>query len=97
MWNLKYNTSEIIYETETDSQTQRTDWWLPQGRGEWGREGLGVWDYQTQTTIYRMDKQQGYIVQHREIQPLFCNNFKWSLIYKNIESLCCTPETNIIL
>ena len=35
---LKYNTKEIIYETETDSQTQRTDLWLPRGKGvgeEW--------------------------------------------------------------
>lgn len=24
-----------------------------------GRAGLGVWDYQTQTIIYSMDKQQG--------------------------------------
>ena len=23
------------------------------------------------------------------------NNFKWSIIYKNIKSLCCTSETNI--
>ena len=23
MWNLKYDTNEIIYETETDSETQR--------------------------------------------------------------------------
>ena len=23
VWNLKYDTNEIIYETETDSQTQR--------------------------------------------------------------------------
>ena len=23
--------------------------------------------------------------------------FKWSIIYKNIELLCCTPETNTIL
>ena len=26
MWNLKYDTNEHIYETETDSQTWRTDW-----------------------------------------------------------------------
>ena len=26
--NLKYDTNELIYETETDSQTQRTDLWL---------------------------------------------------------------------
>ena len=47
--------------------------------------------------MYKINKQQIYIVQHREIQPLFYNNFKWSIIYKNIESLCCTPETNKIL
>ena len=40
MWNLKYDTNELIYETETDLQTQRTDWWLP-GVGE--RDGLEVW------------------------------------------------------
>lgn len=27
---------------------------------------------------------------------LFCNNFKWSTIYKSIESLCCTPKTHIV-
>ena len=32
MWNLKHDTNELIYETETDSQTQRTDMWLPRGR-----------------------------------------------------------------
>ena len=32
-----------------------------------------------------------------EPQSLFFNNFKWSISYKNCESLCCTPETNIIL
>ena len=32
VWNLKYDTNEHIYETETDSQTQRTDLWLPQAR-----------------------------------------------------------------
>ena len=44
--------------------------------------------------MHKISKQQGYIVQHRDMWPLFCNNFKWSIIYKNIESLCCTPETN---
>ena len=42
MWNLKYDTNEPIYKTETDSQTERTNPWLP--RGAWGRDGLGVWD-----------------------------------------------------
>ena len=33
MWNLKYDPNELIYETETDSQTYRSDLWLPRGRG----------------------------------------------------------------
>ena len=42
MWDLKHDTNELTYETETDSQTQRTDLWLPRGRG--GREGwIGIW------------------------------------------------------
>ena len=46
--------------------------------------------------MHKISKQQGYIVQHREIQPLFWNNFKWSIIYKTIESLCYTSDTNIV-
>ena len=42
MCNLKYGTNEPIYETETDSQTWRTDLWLPRRGGE--RDGVGVWD-----------------------------------------------------
>ena len=38
-----------------DSETQRTDVWVPRGR--W--TGVGVGDLQMQTSIYRMDKQQG--------------------------------------
>ena len=36
-WNLKHDTNELTYETETDSQTQRTDLLLP--RGIWVEEG----------------------------------------------------------
>ena len=45
--------------------------------------------------MYKIDKIQGCNVQHREY--IFYNNFIWSIIYKNIESLWGTPETNIIL
>ena len=34
MWNLKNNTNELIYKTETDSQTEETDFWLPKGKEE---------------------------------------------------------------
>ena len=39
MCHLKHDTNEPICKTETDSQTDRTDLWLPRRRG-----GLGVWD-----------------------------------------------------
>ena len=37
MWNLKYDTNELIYKTEIDSQTQKTYLWLPKRKG-WGGE-----------------------------------------------------------
>ena len=43
MWNLKRDTDELTYETETDSQTSRTDLWLPAG---WDVEGGGInWEF----------------------------------------------------
>ena len=47
---------------------------------------------QIQTTIYKIDKQQGPTVQHRELyEKIIC-------IYTCItESLHCTPETNTTL
>ena len=77
MWNLKYDTNDLIHETETDSQTQRTDLWLPRRRG-WQRDGLGLWDWQMQTIIYRMDKEQGpTIAQGTKMQyPVINHNGK---------------------
>ena len=39
MWNLKNNTNELIYKTEIDSQTQKTN---QRGKGE--RDTLAVWN-----------------------------------------------------
>ena len=43
VWNLKNNTNEYIYKTETDSQTYKTNMVI---KGErWaGRDKLGTWD-----------------------------------------------------
>ena len=58
--NLKHDTNEFIYETETDSQTQRTNLWLPGARGGRGGMdqgfGLGLYRYNIQIDrqiIYR--------------------------------------------
>ena len=37
IWNLKYSTNEPTYKIATDSQTWRTDFWMPRGM----REGQG--------------------------------------------------------
>ena len=35
--------NELMYKTETDPQTQKTNLWLPKGKGR-ERDKLGVWD-----------------------------------------------------
>ena len=42
MWNLKYDTTELIYKTERDSEAQRADLWLPRGRAKEGVEWESV-------------------------------------------------------
>ena len=54
-------------------QTCACQGWGVEGVWAQGREGLGVWDQQMQTIIYRIDKQQGSTVQHRELYSIFCN------------------------
>ena len=46
MWNLKKYTNELTSKTEIDSQTQKTNFWLPLGKWDWGvgRAKLGIWD-----------------------------------------------------
>ena len=49
---------DIIYKTEADSQTSKTNLWLPKGT-LWGRDGPGGWDWHVHTIVYRMDGQRG--------------------------------------
>ena len=44
MWNLKSknDTNELIYKTETDSQTYKTNLWLPKGKGEGVNYEFGI-------------------------------------------------------
>ena len=40
MWDLKYDTNEPIYKTETDLQTQKTNLHLPNWKGVGERRGI---------------------------------------------------------
>ena len=42
MWNPKYDTNELLYKTETDSETQKTNLCLQKNKGG-GRDTLGAW------------------------------------------------------
>ena len=63
MWNLNRNdANELTYKIERDSQTQRKNLWLPEGRMGVGEGQLGVWDRHVHTALFKMDNQQGPIV-----------------------------------
>ena len=59
MWNLKYDTNEPKKQTQTHKYREQTCAWRRRGVGE---EGLGVWDYWMQTSVYRKYKQHGLTV-----------------------------------
>ena len=43
MWNLKYDTNDLSYETNRLTDLEKQTCGCQGGEG-WGREGLGVWD-----------------------------------------------------
>ena len=71
MWNLKYDTNELIYKTETNSIDMENRLTVAKMEKGWGRDGLGVWGQQMQTIIYLMGKQQGPTVQYGELYSTF--------------------------
>ena len=54
---LKNPINELIYKTETDSQTQKTTLWLLEGKGS--REKLGIMGL-TDTHYHAKNKEQGF-------------------------------------
>ena len=97
IWNLKNNTNELIYKTETDSQTQKTNLWLPK---RMGRDKLGVWDSYIYTLYYIKE------ANNKDRELYNTGNFTQYLIIicsgKNLqknmhESLHCTLKTNTTL
>ena len=70
MWNLKYVTNEPIYKSETETTDIENRLVVARLEGGRKRDELGVWGYYMQTITFKMDKQQGPTVQHRELYPI---------------------------
>ena len=47
---------------------------VTRGDREVGSGSIQIGDSELQTTAYKIDKQQGHLVEHRELQTLSCNN-----------------------
>ena len=54
MWNLKYDTNELIYENR-DSQMQKTNLWFPKGKRGGGADKSGGWNQQKHTIIHKIN------------------------------------------
>ena len=91
LWNLKYNTDELVYKTGTDSQTQRIDLWL-QERAGLGAEASRRKALHIAWTNKVLLQSTGSYIQY----PVINHNGKgiWSRIYTWITwPLCCVLET----
>ena len=96
MWNLKRNDTNDAKQKQI--QTQRMNLQLPE-RKSWGKGQFGIDMYNT--GIFKMDNQQGPIIQHKEVCLVLCNNLNGKRILKRIdpcvcitELLCCVLETS---
>jgi len=76
LWNLKYNANELIYQTETDKDTENRLVDAQRSGGSGGGKGGRLWDEQMQAIINRinrLDKRQGPTAQHWELYSISCD------------------------
>ena len=105
MWNLKYDTNELIYNLfiETDSETQKTDLRLPKGKGGggWINQEFGISRHKLLYIKQINNKVLLYSIGNDIQYPVINWNgkeYEEEYVYLCItESLCCTLETNTTL
>ena len=91
MWNLKYDSNKLIYETETDPHTWKTDLWLPRGTGCGG--GMNCEFAISRCQLLYVERV------NNEILLYYTGNYiQYPVINHNgkvfIYMLCWTPENN---
>ena len=84
-------TNELIYGTETDSETLKT-LWIPEGRGEGGMDwgfGIGICTLRYVEWLANRD----LLYKHRELYPMFYDNLHRKRIWKRTDVYTCTTES----
>ena len=100
MWNLKYDTGELIHKAETDSQTQKTDIVT---KGEGGRinqkQGISRYKllYIKEINNKALLHSTGNYIKHLVITYNGKESEKEYICVNITESLFCTPKTNTTL
>ena len=64
-----------------------------EGRKQGQRRGMEL----TDISHYIKNTLATRICWYRELYPFSCDNLNWKIICENTESLCCTPESNILI
>ena len=80
--------NELTYKTQRDSQTQKTNSWLPGGR-----DSLELWESRVHTVIFKMDNQQGPILQHMELCSMLCASLDVRGIWGRTDTCICMAES----
>ena len=98
MWNLRNNTNESIYKTETVSQTKNKLMVRKKERGEGGiHQEYGINRYKLLYIKYISNKNFLYSTGNYIQYLIIAYNGKNLKKKYEAESLCYTPETNTIL
>ena len=71
-----------LFTKQKQTHTHRNQTYGYQKEQGVGRDKLGVWDQQIQTTTYEIDKQQGPTVQHSRIE-----NIQYPVINQNKKNM----------
>ena len=98
MWSLKYDTNELIHETEIGSQTERTDLLLPRSGGGRGME----WEFAiSRCKLLHLEWINNKVLLYSSgnyIQYPWINHnrkeYKKNVYMCMTESLCCAAEIN---
>ena len=87
---LKNDTNELTYQTERDSQTQKTNLWLSKLKGMGVNQEFGINMYIL--SMYKIGNQEELTIQHRELYSIFSNNLYGKESEKEMNICICITE-----